>query len=420
MLKPASKKASATSRIRKTARRIYPKGKTVQPPSTFRAYLERHSTRTHRFWEIIVELAKCTVRSGTIGAKGSTKSKTYESAYLSGIIARHEIERMKRAGFADPKEVPLQVEATKGRGKPPTKLIRVAAPELGGADECSLSLDGAARLIGGRGHSVVWGELPSGRVLFQSARSRKPIKQVLVLTSELCALAEEGGLVQLFRMHQMKRVALLKGHTKDLSAMAADATGTWLVTGSYDRTVRIWDLRNNTSQTLRPAPARRSGWIESVSISPEGARVFVAITAGNGESSEVLAYERGAPSPIWRVPSPFDVNAMAVSPDGTALLTVHRHRVESKWGEAPHRGSASRWSTETGKRVVTWKLDAEGTAVAYVGASRAVTLSTQGCLQLWDVISKKELARKKMQTRTEHFGVRGDLVNVGPDLFRAT
>ena len=40
----------------------------------------------------------------------------------------------------------------------------------------------------------------------------------------------------------LKAPVVLRGHEDDLSSLAISSDGKWLVTGSEDRTARLWDL----------------------------------------------------------------------------------------------------------------------------------------------------------------------------------
>lgn len=60
-----------------------------------------------------------------------------------------------------------------------------------------------------------------------------------------------SGAVLVFRGSDLRLVASLPGHTGRVPSVAFDASGRWLVTGSWDGTVRVWDL----SVLDRPADA---------------------------------------------------------------------------------------------------------------------------------------------------------------------
>jgi WD40 repeat protein len=42
----------------------------------------------------------------------------------------------------------------------------------------------------------------------------------------------------------MRQIASLDGHTGNITALAYSAQGKWVVTGSEDGTVKVWDTRS--------------------------------------------------------------------------------------------------------------------------------------------------------------------------------
>jgi WD40 repeat protein len=46
----------------------------------------------------------------------------------------------------------------------------------------------------------------------------------------------------------------LEGHTGTVAALACDATGRVLVSGSYDTTIRIWNLEESASPSVAASP----------------------------------------------------------------------------------------------------------------------------------------------------------------------
>src|SRR5262249_3120223 len=59
-------------------------------------------------------------------------------------------------------------------------------------------------------------------------------------------------------------VAELKGHTSGITSVSFNPNGTWLISGSYDQTVRLWDVLS------RECLAELEGFTTSVSFSPDG------------------------------------------------------------------------------------------------------------------------------------------------------
>ena len=66
-------------------------------------------------------------------------------------------------------------------------------------------------------------------------------------------------------------------HHAEVGCIGVDAANRYLVTGSHDKTVRVWDLRTGTLlRTLRlPIGPGDEGRVYAVAISPDGRTVAV-------------------------------------------------------------------------------------------------------------------------------------------------
>jgi WD40 repeat protein len=135
-------------------------------------------------------------------------------------------------------------------------------------------------------------------------------------------------------------------HTAAITAASADRDGRWAVTGSFDKTVRIWSLADgNLERTIRPpAGPGEVGQIFAVAMSPDGALIAASgNTTPTGEAKQVYLFDRPTGALVGRIQGlPGTVDALAFSPDGTRLaaglipggLIVYAR--ERGWDEAAH------------------------------------------------------------------------------------
>ena len=67
------------------------------------------------------------------------------------------------------------------------------------------------------------------------------------------------------------QVASLKGHTAGVTSVAFLPNGRWVVLGSTDAGVCLWDVRMN-AQVGSPLKGH-AGWVKSVAFSPTGKQI---------------------------------------------------------------------------------------------------------------------------------------------------
>lgn len=128
-------------------------------------------------------------------------------------------------------------------------------------------------------------------------------------------------------------------HAGAIRAIAADATGRYLVTASEDKTARVWD--GETGQllrTLRPTSSTgNDGKLFAAAITPDAAIVAVG---GWSASNDVYLFDRGTGALVQRITGlPDVVTRLLFAPDGRALAI-------SLWG----RNGARLYSSSDGWR----------------------------------------------------------------------
>ena len=117
-------------------------------------------------------------------------------------------------------------------------------------------------------------------------------------------------------------------HTAMIRRAAADSDGSWAVTGSDDKTVRVWSLADGAlSRTIRlPAGPGNVGKAYAVAISPDGA----LIAAGGwtrwtdaDPQEQIYLFDRASGALVKRIEGlPNVVWHLAFSPDGRRLAAT--------------------------------------------------------------------------------------------------
>lgn len=113
-------------------------------------------------------------------------------------------------------------------------------------------------------------------------------------------------------------------HTARIRRIGVDAAGRYLVTGSYDKTVRVWELATGRLlRVLRPPLGKGDEWkIYAVAISSDGRLIAVGGWMAAGSES-IYLFDRESGRIVRRLGGlPSTVFDLAFSPDGTRLAVA--------------------------------------------------------------------------------------------------
>jgi WD40 repeat protein len=172
----------------------------------------------------------------------------------------------------------------------------------------------------------------------------------------------------------------ITAHSQDVTCLAFNRDGTFLATGSLDRTVRVHDTA--TGDLIRTFDGDLNSSISGVTFSPDRTHV-----AAVGEQNGILIiWNLRSGQKIYARRFPTDLSGLSYSPDGKRLAV-------SDWGQYVHILDAS-----NGKDIV--RLDGLATgvnAVAYrPDGKRLAAGCTDQTVLVWDIETGK------LQRLTEH------------------
>jgi len=160
-------------------------------------------------------------------------------------------------------------------------------------------------------------------------------------------------------------------HTAVIRRIGVDAANRYLVTGSDDKTVRLWDLASGAwLKTFRlPMGPGSEGKIYAVAISPDGQTIAAAGYTGYGwdQSVSIYLFDRTSGRMSHRITGlPNVINHLAYRPDGQRLVAtlggksgirVYRTRDYSLVGEDRDYGAGSfgaHFDTQGGLVTTSW------------------------------------------------------------------
>ncbi|KAJ7166772.1 hypothetical protein C8R46DRAFT_951385, partial [Mycena filopes] len=167
------------------------------------------------------------------------------------------------------------------------------------------------------------------------------------------------------------------GHTSTVSSVAFSPDGTRIVSGSNDKTVRVWDTE---TQAQIGAPLEgHTGTVSSVAFSPDGARIV-----SGADDKTVRVWDTEAQTQIG---APLEghtgtVSSVAFSPDGTRIVS------------GSYDNTVRVWDTETQTQIGA-PLEGHTGGVSSVAFSpdgtRIVSGSYDNTVRVWDTETQTQI-----------------------------
>jgi WD40 repeat protein len=166
----------------------------------------------------------------------------------------------------------------------------------------------------------------------------------------------------------------LVGHRQSVASIAAAANGALGISGSSDRTLRVWNLETGALvRTIRGHQDR----VATVAISDDGGRAL-----SGGGRQPLRLWDIGTGSLLRTIGAHRqDVTSVALSADGRRAVTASKH------------GQLRIWDLDRGRSIRTIKAhDDRVTQVVYgKGGTRIISASADETVRVWDTESGEQL-----------------------------
>jgi len=168
-------------------------------------------------------------------------------------------------------------------------------------------------------------------------------------------------------------------------AIAETPERTWIVSGSWDHTVKVWDLR--TGQELRTLTGHNSS-VLSVAVTPDGKKV---ISGSADNTIKVWDLETGQQL-LNLTEHKEGVNALAVTPDGKKIVSgAGKSTAWAGWTSSDN--TIKVWDLETGQELFT--LDGHTAMINAVAVTpdgkKVISASSDASLKIWDLQTREQL-----------------------------
>lgn len=190
---------------------------------------------------------------------------------------------------------------------------------------------------------------------------------------------EHDYLYTLFNKNQMT----LKGHTSYVEGLAFSPDGTRIVSGSWDRTLKLWDAATG-QETL--TLTGHADLVRSVAFSPDSQRIV-----SGSQDGTVRLWDAATGQETFKLeahPGGSGVRSASFSPDGQQILSSGNDQTLKLWDAA------------TGQKTLTLSHPDDTEVVFSPDGGRIVGGGSDGGLRLWDAAMGQKLLSPKGHTRT--------------------
>ena len=169
-----------------------------------------------------------------------------------------------------------------------------------------------------------------------------------------------------------KVIAKFDAHTNHVTSVAFSPDSKILISGSFDGTIKLWDVAIRRSITTRS-----TGSVFSLALSPDG--TMIAVGSYYLVSLWDVATGENITPVAWQIPD--YVHSVVFSPDGTMIAAGSGH-------DSGEEGTVKLWDVTTGENIAALEHIPYIHSVVFSPDGAMIAIGSEVGVKLWDISNK--------------------------------